>query len=168
MVTFNYRKELKLSEKTFAEIWNKKLGVRESSGTLRRNVKRGMVLFVAIACLFWAYTFLLGICILVLFLIILFMPRLLPKGLRSMYHEHPFLHYKATYAVDEKGLHVTGKGIQAQCDWSLLSTWQIRGDWLILQPGGIPALYFSRAELKKAGVYDKVMELSKKHGKEFK
>ncbi len=168
MEPFSYSHELAISYKAYTQIWNMKLGKRKTSGSLRWAVKLGILLLLAIACLFWAYTFLLGICLLVLFLIALFFPRLLPKGLRSTYFTNPFLQNEMTYAVDNDGLYVKGADIQAQCAWSLLGTWQIRGDWLILQPQGIPTLYFSRAALRRGGIYETVMALCKEHGHEYK
>jgi hypothetical protein len=72
------------------------------------------------------------------------------------------------YGVSDEGLWVQGRTIDAKASWSLLVTWQIRNDWFMLSPSGMPQVYLPVAEMKKSGVYDHIMQLSKKNGKEFK
>jgi hypothetical protein len=72
------------------------------------------------------------------------------------------------YGVSSEYLWVQGRTIDAKTSWSLLVTWQVRNDWLVLSPAGIPQIYLPITEIKKAGVYDHIMELAKKNGKEFK
>jgi len=79
-----------------------------------------------------------------------------------------YLHQPLKYGVSVENLWVQGETINTRASWSLLVTWQITRDWLILTLSGIPQVYLPISEMKKAGVYDQIVELAKKNGKEFK
>jgi len=72
------------------------------------------------------------------------------------------------YGVNKKSLWVIGETIDAKSDWENLVTWQIRGDWLILSPSGIPHIILPIEGMKDSGVYENILATSKKNGKEFK
>ena len=88
-------------------------------------------------------------------------------GLRHGYESNKILNYKLKYLINGKGMGISGKHIDTFYAWHLLYTWQIRGDWLILTPSGIPQLYLPISILKENGIYNKVMEKVKKYGIQY-
>ena len=118
--------------------------------------------------LFWSYTFLLGLLVLGLCLVQLVSPRILSKGLHHDFHGHKHLHQPLTYGVSDERLWVRGESLDASAAWSLLVTWQIRSDWLILAVSGIPEVFLPVSGMKKSGNLERVMELASANGTEFK
>ena len=150
---------IEFDEETYRAIWQ-----RNSTRWLRFAIALVFGLFM----LFWSYTLLLGVLVLILCFIQLVSPRLLSKGLYYNFRDHKYLHDPMRYGVSGEHLWVQGRTIDAKASWSLLATWQIRNDWLILSPSGMPKVYLPVAEMKNSGVYDQIMQLAKKNGKEFK
>ncbi len=150
---------IEFDEKSYRAVWQ-----RKSTRWLRFTI----ALVVGLFMLFWSYTLLLGVVVLILCFIELVSPALLSKGLHYNFRDFKYLHHPLKYGVSDEHLWVQGRTIDAKASWPLLVTWQIRNDWLILSPSGIPQLYLPIPEMKKSGVYEKVLELAKRNGKEFK
>lgn len=150
---------IKFNEKSYRAVWQKKS---------TRWLRFAIALVVGLFMLFWSYTLLLGVVVLILCFIHLISPGLLSKGLHHNFQGLKYLHHPLKYGVSGEYLWVQGGTIDAKASWPLLVTWQVRNDWLILSPSGIPQLYLPIREMKSSGVYDKVLELAKKNGKEFK
>jgi hypothetical protein len=150
---------VEFDEEAYRAIWQ-----RKSTRWLRFAIALGVGFFM----LFWSYTLLVGVLVLVLCFIHVVSPGLLSKGLHHNFRGLKYLHEPMKYGVSDEGLRVQGRTIDAKASWSLLVTWQIRNDWLILSPSGMPQVYLPLPEMKKSGVYDQIMQLAKKNGKEFK
>lgn len=150
---------IEFDEESYRAIWQ-----RKSTRWLRFVIALVLGLFM----LFWSYTLLLGVVVLILCFIHLISPSLLSKGLHHNFQGLKYLHHPLKYGVSEEYLWVQGRTIDAKASWSLLATWQVRNDWLVLSPSGIPQVYLPISKMKKAGVYDQIMELAKRNGKEFR
>ena len=146
-------------EKTYRGIWVAK-PVRWYRFTI--------ITAVGIILLFWSYTLIIGVLILGLSLIAFVSPRILGKGLRHNYYGHKYLHQPLTYGVSEDHLWVRGKNIEASATWTLLATWQVRADWLILTASGIPQVFLPVSDMKKVGSFERIMQLALENGKKFK
>jgi len=70
--------------------------------------------------------------------------------------------------VSEDRLWVRGKTIDTSASWSLLATWQVRTDWLILNASGIPQVFLPVSSMKKCGSFKRIMQLALENGKEAK
>ena len=123
---------------------------------------------VGIILLFWAYTLVVGIVILGLCLITIISPRIFGKALYHNFHNHKHLHQPLTFGVSEDRLWVRGETLDASATWKLLTTWQVRADWLILTVSGIPQIFLPVSDMKKSGSFDRVLQLALENGKEFK
>jgi hypothetical protein len=150
---------IEFDEESYRAIWQ-----RQSTRWLRFAI----AFIVGLLLLFWSYTLLLGVIILIACFTQLIVPGLLSKGLFRNFRHLKYMHHPLKYGVSDEHLWVQGKTIDAKVSWSLLATWQVRNDWLILSPSGIPQIYLPLTEMKKSGVYEHIMELAKKNGKEFK
>jgi len=150
---------IEFDEETYRVIWLSKS---------TRWLRFAIALVIGLFMLFWSYTLLLGVVVLILCFIHLVSPGLLSKGLHHNFRALKYLHHPLKYGVSDDHLWVQGKTIDAKASWSLLVTWQVRNDWLILSRTGIPQIYLPITEIKKAGVYNQIMELAKKNGREFK
>jgi hypothetical protein len=150
---------IEFDEETYRAIWE-----RNSTRWLRFTI----ALVFGIFMLFWSYTLLLGVFVLILCFLYVVSPRILSKALPHNFQGHRYMHQPLKYGVSVEHLWVQGETIDTKASWSLLATWQITRDWLILTPSGIPPVYLPISEMKKAGVFDQIMELAKKNGKEFK
>ncbi len=150
---------VKFDEKTYRGIWVTKPV---------RWIRISFTISIGIIMLFWSYTMILGILVLGLCLIALVSPSIITKGLHHNYHGHKYLHQPLTYGVSEDFLWVRGKTLDASANWSLLATWQVRADWLILNASGIPQVFLPVSEMKESGIFDQIMQLALDYGKEFK
>jgi hypothetical protein len=150
---------IQFEEEGYRAIWK---------GYPRRWLRFAVALGLGLFMLFWAHTLLLGVVVLILCFIHLISPGLLSKSLHHNFQGLKYLHHPLKYGVSGEYLWVQGKTIDAKASWSLLVTWQIRNDWLILSASGIPQVYLPVPEMKRSGVYDEVLELAKKNGREFK
>jgi hypothetical protein len=150
---------IEFDEESYRAIWQRKS---------TRWLRFAIALVIGLLMLFWSYTLLLGVVVLILCFIHLVSPHLLSKGLHHNFRGLKYLHHPLKYSVSDEHLVVQGRTIDAKASWPLLVTWQVRNNWLILTPSGIPQVYLPISEMKKVGVYDQIMELTKKNGKEFK
>ncbi len=150
---------IKFDEETYRAVWHRKS---------TRWLRFAIALVVGLFMLFWSYTLLLGVAVLTLCLIHLISPGLLSKGVHHNFQGLKYLHHSLKYGVSDEHLWVQGRIIDTKASWSLLVTWQVRNDWLILSLSGTPQVYLPIPEMKSSGAYDKVLELAKKNGKEFK
>jgi hypothetical protein len=150
---------IEFDEATYRAVWQRKA---------TRWLRFAVALVVGLFMLCWSYTLLLGVVVLILCFIQLISPGLLSKGLHHNFQGLKYLHHPLKYGVSEEYLWVQGRTIDAKASWLLLVTWQIRNDWLILSPSGIPQIYLPITEMKKSEVYDRIVELAKKNGKQFK
>ncbi|MDP8248665.1 MAG: hypothetical protein P9M00_11045 [Candidatus Tritonobacter lacicola] len=132
-----------------------------------RGWRISAIIIIGILCLFSRYTLVVGIALICLGIIAVVLPHLVPFGARSNFKGHRYLHQKLTYGVMEDGLWIRGKDLDARASWHLLVTWRVLGDWLILSPSGIPQIYLPISKMKESSVYDKILDLARKHGKEF-
>jgi hypothetical protein len=132
-----------------------------------RHFRSAMFGIVGFICLFWSYTFILGLVILALFALKIFTPRVLRFGAREEFRTRKFLQIPLTYSVSNSILRIKGDGIDYKSSWNNLAAWRENAGWLKLMPYGIDPLYFPIADLKRLDVYDSVMELAKRHGVEY-
>jgi len=117
--------------------------------------------------LFWAYTFLLGIAVLLFLMITVFVPQILPAGAARTYRDTPYLKDELRFGADADELWVKGKHLNARCSWENLQVWDERDGWLILRPAGMPSLYLSTQQLIAEGAYDPILDQAKRHGRRF-
>lgn len=96
------------------------------------------------------------------------MPRMIPVGARSTFHQHKYLRDALSCGVSEQKLWVRSDRLDASAAWSMLVTWRERAGWLVLSLSGIPPVYLPINRLKEEGLYEQVLELARQHGKEFK
>jgi hypothetical protein len=160
MKSFSYEQKTKLSQDEFVKI----------VGLMARRSRRwrvALAIVLGVACLFWTYTLILGIALLVAAVVSLFAPYLLPAGAAATYRDSPHLHQELTYSVGDRELSVVGSDLHCQCGWPNLRVWQERDGWLILSPNGMPQLFLSVRQLRDAGVYDDVLALARQHGIEY-
>lgn len=150
---------VEFNEETYRAVWQHKS---------RRWLYFAIVFAIGFFMLFWSYTLLLGVLFLILCFLKLVSPGILSKGLHHNFRGQRYLHQPLRYGVSVEHLWVQGETIDAKASWSLVVTWQIKRDWLILTPSGIPPVHLPVSEMKKSGVYDQIMQLAKKNGREFK
>ncbi len=161
---FRFVQEVDLNEEQYVAIWR--------SGKYRKRWRvffYQLILAVIIGGVSFlsVYTIALGIAIACFFIWLGLMYFLPPPLLKRGYRSHRSFHDPITFIVSNEGISVKGKYIQASVHWKLFSTWQILGEWLVLTSEGIPQAYFKVEELKQSNVFDSIMALATKHGKEF-
>lgn len=148
---FKFEETVHVTPSVFKTTWR--------TGCSSLFVPGGVVVSIGIACLFWIYTMSLGIAILALCL--LSIPLFIIAGRASFsYRKYSYLHSPVTFGASEKGLWARGDGFEARCEWKFLDVWDESNGWLVLSPNALPQLYFQVSSLKKARVYDCMMELA--------
>jgi hypothetical protein len=160
VTSFVHEQKRKLSEADY-------IGVAGLLERRRRPLRLAIIFAVAIACLFWKYTIAFGVLLLVLALITLFIPRLLPAGAATTYHDSPHLQQELTYTVTDRDLSVIGPDLQCHCSWKNLKVWRERDGWLILSPNAMPPLFLRVDSAKAAGVYYSILALARENAREF-
>ena len=160
MSHFEYKHSLKLTSDQFAE--TQSLLKKET-----RRIRRLVSLLFGIACLFSPYTIVLGIALLFLLALVVFIPKKAPSINKNRFKEFPHLHKKLTHEVTDSELRIHGKEIDFRCSWPNLRFWQLKNNWLILSPNGMPMLLFNITDLKNKNVYDEILSLAKMHGFEY-
>jgi len=123
---------------------------------------------VGIACLFSWYTFILGVIILVSIIIKIFLPKLVQRGLQNDYQKRRILKQPISYSVTDSELRLSSDGISYESSWNHLVSWKEQAGWLILKPSGVDALYFRVSDMKKAGIYDSVIEHAEKYSGKYR
>lgn len=132
-----------------------------------RWVRLTAVLFSGIVFLFWKYTLVIGVILIVLFAFGLLVPSITGFGARHTYRRTPFLRELLTYGISDRALWLIGPDLEVRVGWSSVHVWDERDGWLRLSPYGAPALWFPIRKLKDAGVYDQIMELCARHAVRF-
>lgn len=117
-----------------------------------------------ILCLFWTYTFLLGVFLILLFAIFAWAPYIFVFGSGVKFRECPFLQEAITYGVSNERLWLNNSLIEASVPWETVDVWDERDGWLLVAPTGLPELWFPISKLKDAGLYPKIIVLCKKNG----
>jgi len=157
--SFTHEQKKKLSQDDYITI----------AGLLERRTRPwrlALVFALAIACLFWRYTFVLGLVLFLIGLVALLLPGLLPAGAASTYRDSPLLQ-ELTYRVTDRELSVLGTDLQCQCGWKNLKVWRERDGRLMLSPNGMPQIFLLVQLLKEAGVYEDVLALARQNAREF-
>lgn len=149
--------------------FNEELYVRLNSLFTKKSkpLRLSLIAVAGVLCLFWEYSILLGVIILLLSIISLFLPSSLPGTVAANYRKMDYLHSELTYGVNKNKLWVTGKELSVELGWQHAVVWDVREGWLRITAHNIPVLWFEIEKLKEAGVYEKVIELCKKHAVRF-
>ncbi len=122
---------------------------------------------VAVICLVWAYTFIIGLLILALVVVFLFAPRIVRVGSRSIFHKSKLLQNPLRYRVTESELSISGDGVDLKCSWNNLTVWRENAGWLILSPSGMESIRLPVTKLREEGVYEPIIKLASKYGVKF-
>jgi hypothetical protein len=140
------------------------LAIYSGLRTKTRWLRLLVVTAFALACLFSAYTFLLGIMILGLLVVKLFTPKLLKLGMTKQYQDSLFSLGPVTFRITPTILQVRGfNKFRESSNWRNLSHWTERNEWLILTATAMVPICIPIATLKKDGVYDQVLEFARRH-----
>lgn len=126
-------------------------------------VRRAPIVAVAVACLFWPYTMLLGVVVLALFALGMWAPRMIPETTARMFHESKLLGHTLVYGVSESEMWVHGPGYSARAGWPHLRSWSVRGEWLVLRCADLPPVYLPTSSLSAAGLRARVTTLARAH-----
>ena len=132
-----------------------------------KTIRITFAIVFGISCLFWQYSLLLGITILILVAISIYMPSIFPKTVANNFREINYLKQELTYGVSEKELWVKGDQINIELGWQNAAVWDIRDEWLRISPNQSPSLWFEVSKLKEANIYENVIELCNEHAVRF-
>ena len=161
MDEFRFENSVKLTESEYVALW----------AILPARVtpvgRFGLLLVIGVVFLFTKYTLVLGIILLACAVLVLFLPGIIPSGVRSTFRQHKYLRDSLTYGIDQHKIWVRGTRIDASVPWSMLGTWREREGWLVLSPSGIPPVYLSVARLNQEGLYGRVRALAASNAPEF-
>jgi hypothetical protein len=160
---FSYSHEMTFTEESYLAIWRNKL--RRKWLAVISQILLGIL--IAALSFLSKYTISLGLAIALFFFFLGIIPFLPEPGMRKMFRSSPYLRKPLTYLVNQDGFSVNGQNFNIQAKWTFLSTWQVRGDWLILRPHTGPFAFFSVSALRKSEVLDTIMSLARKYGNEY-
>jgi hypothetical protein len=161
---FSFSHELLLTEDQYVAIWRSAKSSRRWKMLISQSV---IAIVVLVLSLLSAYTTGLGIALALFFFYLGTIGFFPPQILRKTFRDLRYISDPITYSVTQKDLSVASRRLHASATWDLLVTWQIVGDWLILRASDIPQLYFPVERLKQLDMFDKVLGLAKRNGKEF-
>ena len=132
-----------------------------------RPLRLLLVAGAGVACLFWSYTVLLGVALLIMAAMNVFLPSRVPGSVANTYRNLTYLHDELTYGVNEKELWLRSPGLNYEVSWEHVAVWSERAGWLKISAHNVPSLWFPADKLRDANVYDNIIYLCKRHGKEF-
>lgn len=159
---FNFEHTHQLSQAEYVGLW----GLLDPASPARL-VWRISIVAVGLACLWSAYTILLGVIILAVAAVATFMGRFLPGTVARNFEKFRYLHGPVTYGADETYVWLRTPDFWAKPAWRHVTVWRERNGWLILQGNGFPPVLLPIAALKDQGIYDQVKILAQKHGVEW-
>jgi hypothetical protein len=90
-----------------------------------------------------------------------------PKFGRDEYRRSSYMHGDITYGVAGWGIWIEAGPLRAESMWAGVQTWHSRDGMLMLAAAGMPPVYLPEAQLREAGLYDKVMALAREYAAEF-
>jgi hypothetical protein len=159
---FSFEHSHRFTEREFAEVvalmcWRP--AQRRTAGVL--------FAVLAVVCLLWSYTLLIGILLLLMEGLTLWAKHSIPGTAANTYRESKLLQKRIAYGVSDTGLSIRAPALSAEASWRYLRNWRIRDGWLILPCEGIPTVYLPVSGLREAGVYEQVLALARAHGTEF-
>ena len=160
---FSFENTVKLTESQYLDVW-----ALVPARRLSRSIRRAALAAVGVIFLFSPYTLLLGVVLLIFNVVSVFEPRMIPAGARSSFHQHKYLRDALACGVSEQRLWVRSAQLDASVAWSMLVNWRERAGWLVLSSSGIPPVYLPVSRLKEEGLYERVTELARQNGREFK
>lgn len=160
MNTFTFEHTHKFTEKEYVELMRL---LSKSNKFLRRAV----VLLIGIACLFWVYTFLFGVLLILCIILIPILIRTIPGAAANSYKKMYILRAENLYGVNEKELWMKNNKAFSKISWKLISLWDERTGWLRIVSETNQNFWFPISELKNAGVYQNVIELCKANAKRY-
>jgi hypothetical protein len=145
---FSFEHTYQISRTEYVVLW----GVLDPARP-RALVRRLAIAVVGLACLFSAYTIVLGVMILALAAVAVFVPRFLPGTVARNFEEFRYLDGPVTYGADEASVWARTPDFSAKAGWRHVTAWRERKGWLILQGNGFPPVLLPIAALKDQGVH---------------
>ena len=156
--------QLNISIEEYVSIFTEK---SKSNRFVKKIFKSILLMVITIACLFWAYTFLLGIILIILQIAFILVPKIFPKNLEKTYESLKYIHYPITYTFDLKEIIVDGNNLFIKTTWEYLESWTIRNKWLVLNFNGIPSIFIPMDLFLNTKEKDDLIDIFKKYGKEY-
>lgn len=161
------------------EINNEKYMAELSNSLFRKRSKRKPIfriasaLIIGIGMLFWKYTMILGIAILLVFSISFLMLKIvknkkwIDKLSNDRYRENIIIHSPLFYGFNDFGFTIRGKFFNANAAWHLIHSYNSNGKWIRVFVPGLITLYYSVPEMKEQGVFDFFISKIELNGKKI-
>ncbi|MEM9472895.1 MAG: hypothetical protein AAGA00_13135 [Pseudomonadota bacterium] len=153
MREFDYTHELQFDEQQYVEAW---LELIQIIWPIRLFV----ILITAGAMLFWSYTMIIGMVLLMSAAMAYWLPaRFIPRhwAESSGWNRNRFARQKTIYSADQDGYTVATKGMKIRINWEKTTDWKLTRNWLHINTRGFPSAWFRKLDLEQAGVYDDLM-----------
>lgn len=119
-------------------------------------------LIIGIAFVFYSYTMLTGIIIILISLIALIAPRLLPGTFEKRYDDLKYLHQPIIYKIYLDKIIITGKNFIVETSWEYLSSWKKMSDWYVFYFVGFPEIYIPDQLISNLKEKELLFEILKK------
>lgn len=160
-------KEIHFEHKvTFTEDTLRQIRDPEKKLTWRSPLFIYALLIPGVIMLTSKYTFITGILVVFLSVILLIIKLTTKPAEDSGNGKYPHPKSEIDYSFDHSGYRLRGKNIEASVEWSRLSSWLERNGWVILTCiDDLPGAYFPVSALMEEGAYDELILLCKTHAK---
>lgn len=122
---------------------------------------------IGIVCLFSPYTIVIGVATLLLVSIAFFLGKKSAETINRWFANSKFLQGEVTYEVNDRDLRISCDRLDIRVDWAMAAVWAEKDGWLKISCEATPNLYFEIEDLKKAVVYEHVINLCKHHAVRF-
>lgn len=132
-----------------------------------KGIRLGLSVLIAIVCLLWVYTFVLGLLLISAILMMLIFPNLINNQFAKKhantvlngYDKQPYLQTPAHYKLFKEKIIIKGDAIYAKFDWEFLKSWRIENNWLLVQFTGLPSVYIPSDVLDKSATKKQLLSL---------
>jgi hypothetical protein len=129
-----------------------------------RPLKLVVIALVGIACLFWSYTMLLGLAVLVLVWWGSYGHVLFARGIGQRYRRMTFLRTAVAYGADQDGFWLHAAECQARHAWTQLHACRFSDEWVVLVPTAGADILLPVAGLKAARAYRPLLDTVARQG----
>ncbi|MBC2606294.1 DUF308 domain-containing protein [Pelagicoccus albus] len=126
-----------------------------------------LAILIGVVCLLSPYTIVIGVAILLLVGLAFFLGKKSAGTFNRWFTNSKFLQGEVTYEVNDRDLRISCDKLDIRVDWAMASVWEEKDGWLRISCEATPNLYFRIEELKKAEVYEHVIDLCNHYAVRF-
>lgn len=160
---FDYTNQFQVTEEIFLSFHS-----ISDQWTLKKTLKRVIIIAVSVLLLFNKYTAGIGVLFILLYVFIIFyMPLFSKKKSKESYASQKHLQEKPIFKINEQGFGIESETLNTTTLWNELHVWRELDGILTMTAAYGPRCYYDISNLKSHEIYDWVIKKCQKHGRKY-